>query len=239
MTDDDAVTTNDGDGVVVTEEPPRLTRMAPFTLERAGDDSDGLTLYGYAAVFNSPTEIDSWEGRFTEVIAPGAFKRTINAQRPVVQFDHGQHPFFGSLPIAAVRKLREDSRGLYIEAQVFDTWFTEPLRAAIREQAVNGMSFRFSVVRDAWSSDKSTRTLHEVKLYELGPVVFPAYADTSVALRSLERATGLTILRTDDAPAAPSTAPSPASTDPAPSHSARTKNQRLALAGPYLPKEKP
>lgn len=212
------------------------TFVAPFTLTRA-DNGDGLTLEGYAAVFNSPTEIDSWEGRFTELIAPGAFKRSINARRPVMQFDHGQHPLFGSLPIADITKLAEDARGLFVRARVFDNWLTEPLRQAIQAQAVDGMSFRFSVVKDSWSRDKSTRTLHEVKLYELGPVVFPAYADTSVALRSLERATGLTIIRTSDGPATPSTPEEPASADPAPSHSTRTKNQRLALAGLYLPKE--
>ena len=95
----------------------------------------------------------------------------------------------GSLPIASIGALREDNHGLYVEARVFDNWLTEPLRDAIREQAISGMSFRFSVIKDAWSTagkDK-VRTLKEVRLYELGPVVNPAYSDTTVALRSLER----------------------------------------------------
>ncbi len=45
-----------------------LTRAATFTT-RAADD-DGFTLEGYAAVFNTPTLIDSWEGRFEERILP-------------------------------------------------------------------------------------------------------------------------------------------------------------------------
>lgn len=207
--------------------------VAPFELSRASDNADGLTLTGYAAVFNSPTRISGWEGDFIETIAPGAFKRSINNSRPVMQFDHGNHPLIGSLPIASIRKLREDSRGLYVEAQVFDNWLTEPLRDAIREQAIDGMSFRFSVVKDEWSKQGKdrVRTLKEVRLYELGPVVFPAYADTEVALRSLERATGLTIIGTSQALADKGTADEPAAaSDPAPGHSVRSKAQRTALA---------
>jgi phage head maturation protease len=51
-------------------------RTLPFTLERAEDDGDGLTLSGYAAVFNTPTRIQDHHGEYDEVIAPGAFKRT-------------------------------------------------------------------------------------------------------------------------------------------------------------------
>lgn len=214
-------------------EPESRTLVAPFTLTRSEGGADGLTLTGYAAVFNSPTRIANYEGDFTEVVAPGAFKRTINAHRPVMQFDHGQHPLIGSIPIASIRELREDDRGLYVEARVFDNWLTEPLRDAIREEAITGMSFRFSVVKDTWTraGGDHVRTLKEVKLYELGPVVHPAYADTSVALRSLERASGLTILGTSEARTVtdgPADEPA-ASDDPAPRHSTRTRNQRLAL----------
>lgn len=213
--------------------------VAPFTLQRAkpinGDDEqedDGLTLVGYAAVFNSPTRIAGMGGDFTEVISPGAFRRTIRAQRPVMQFDHGQHPLIGSLPIASIRSLAEDDRGLHVEARVFDNWLTEPLRDAIREEAITGMSFRFSVVKDSWTKTEQgdrVRTLKEVRLFELGPVVHPAYQDTSVALRSLERATGL-IIATPETPADLGTVDGPGMPDPATSHSVRTRNQRLALA---------
>ena len=207
-----------------------------FDLIRA-DGGDGLTLSGYAAVFNSPTRIDSWEGEFDEVIAPGAFKRTIRSGTPVMQFDHGQHPLIGSLPIASIRRLREDARGLYVEANVFDNWMTEPLRDAIREQAISGMSFRFQVVKDEWANKSDPkkvplRTIKEVRLFELGPVVFPAYADTSVSLRSLQRALPDLNLGTPERPAAEAAlaTDSPAQDDPQTHSSTRTKNQRRAIA---------
>lgn len=49
------------------------------------------------------------------------------------------------------------------------------------------MSFRFEVINDVWTEQKNgvqLRTVTEVKLFEVGPVVYPAYASTSVGVRS-------------------------------------------------------
>ncbi len=182
------------------------TRAVAFHL-RADAAGDGLTLEGYAAVFNSPTLINDWDGEYEETIAPGAFKRTINARTPVLQFDHGQHPVLGSIPIGAVESLAEDTRGLFVRARLFDNWMTEPVRQAIDAKAIDGMSFRFQVVQDQRTEPKNagelrTRLIKEVRLFELGPVVFPAYSDTSVSLRSLASVVpGLTLSMTaGDAP---------------------------------------
>ncbi len=177
-----------------------LVRSAPFSLERAAAD-DGLTLTGHGAVFNEWTTIDSWEGRFRERIAPGAFKKTLqeNGHRVRLQFDHGQHPLIGSLPIGSVRKLKEDTRGLYVEARLADNWLVQPVREAIENESIDGMSFRFSVVAERWDeedSDLPERTITEVRLMELGPVVWPAYEGTDVGVRSLELARSL--LAADD-----------------------------------------
>lgn len=167
----------------------RLTRQVDF---QSVNDGDGLTLEGYAAVFNSPTRIDSWEGRFDEVIAPGAFKRTIGKKGPKgirLQFNHGQDSMFGELPIGAIEELREDARGLYVRARLHDNWFTEPIRDAIASGAVSGMSFRFAVHGEDWDrgGDVDLRTIREIELFEAGPVVWPAYPETTVAVRSEEQ----------------------------------------------------
>jgi hypothetical protein len=61
-----------------------LCRDMPYELRaNEGGEGDGLTLEGYAAVFNSPTRIDSWEGTFDEEIAPGAFARSLRERTPV------------------------------------------------------------------------------------------------------------------------------------------------------------
>jgi HK97 family phage prohead protease len=185
-----------------------LCRDMPYELRaNEGGEGDGLTLEGYAAVFNSPTRIDSWEGTFDEEIAPGAFARSLRERTPVLQFDHGKHPFVGSIPIGAFESIEEDERGLPVRARLHDNALVQPVRDAIRSKAIPGMSFRFSVDQDEWRDAAGTlltgrditraleradrnnpdsipkRTLREVKLFELGPVVFPAYADTLVGVR--------------------------------------------------------
>lgn len=205
------------------ERPPveDVLRMAPFA-HRADDDgelNDGLTLDGYAAVFNRPTVINSWEGRFKEKLSPGSMKRSFRETPPRIQFDHGHHPLLGSIPIASVRSISEDTDpelapegGAHIVARLHDNWLVAPVRDAIASGSIDGMSFRFSVVRELWydadgkqirneddlmeqlmrtwyedvpDDELLLRDLREVKVPELGPVVWPAYDDTSVGVRSV------------------------------------------------------
>jgi HK97 family phage prohead protease len=154
---------------------------------RAAPSTDGLTLEGYAAVFDEWTDINDYEGSFRERIAPGAFKRTLGQRMPVLQFDHGSHPLIGSIPLGRITSIVEDSHGLRVKARLSDNWLVEPVRDAIRDGAISGMSFRFRVVDDAWTRTKNgiaERTIREVELYEVGPVVFPAYEQTTVGVRS-------------------------------------------------------
>lgn len=163
-----------------------LYRSAPFEL---GEHGDGMTLEGYAAVFDSPTRIDSWEGKFDETIAPGAFRSSIHNSTPVLQFDHGRDPATGTLPIGEIEELREDDHGLFVRARLnADDYRIPPIRTAIKTGAVDGMSFRFRVEDDKWTDRKGSeiplRTITEATVFELGPVVFPAYAATSVGVRT-------------------------------------------------------
>jgi HK97 family phage prohead protease len=157
---------------------------------RAADDPDGRTLEGYAAVFNAWTNIRDAAGTYKEQIAPGAFKRSLGTLTPKLQFDHGQHPLIGSIPIGQFTVLREDRNGLFVRARLSDNWMVQPVRDAISDGGITGMSFRFRVIKDDWGTDGDgeTRTIQEVELMELGPVVFPAYQQTSVAVRALANA---------------------------------------------------
>lgn len=151
---------------------------------------DGRTLEGYAAVFNSPARIRDMVGDFDEVILPGAFRSSLEKRTPVLQFEHGRDPRVGAVPIGRIDEAREDGEGLYVRARLFDNATVEPVRQAIAEGAINGMSFRFSVPDggDAWSTRKGQPDLREIRetdTAECGPVVFPAYDQTSVSVRSL------------------------------------------------------
>jgi HK97 family phage prohead protease len=184
----------------------RAVDFTPLTDEERSDDSDGRTMEGYGAVFGVDTEINSWEGKFKERIAKGAFKKTISERKPVLQFDHGHDARTGSVPIGKIEELSEDKSGLKVKARLFDNPVVEPIRQAIEGEAISGMSFRFKVVRDQWTDKDGktikrdelhqllwdpgergplSRTIREVDLFEVGPVVFPAYSQTSVGVRSL------------------------------------------------------
>jgi len=61
------------------------------------------------------------------------------------------------------------------------------VRDAIRDGGITGMSFRFRIIDENWSRGRDgmdERTINEVELYEVGPVVFPAYEQTTVGVRS-------------------------------------------------------
>jgi uncharacterized protein len=203
-----------------TRPPATGVREAPFNLRAAveSEPNDGRTLDGFGAVFNSLTTIDSFEGRFREQIANKAMDRSFRETPPKIQFDHGRHPMIGSIPIAQLVSIREavdpvlaPTGGAHVVARIFDNWLMAPVRDAIQGQAIDGMSFRFEVVREAWAyadgkpivgdralvdelsravyddvpeDELPVRTLKELKVREIGPVVFPAYADTSVSVRS-------------------------------------------------------
>lgn len=185
-----------------------LCREATFTLRTTDDASgDGLTIDGYAAVYDTPTRIDSWEGTFDEQLAFGAFRKSLSERMPKLQFDHGHHPLIGSLPIGRWTDMAEEKdTGLHSVGRLANNWLVEPVRDAIADGSVDGMSFRFSVVREEWRDAQGKvlrdpvqiaellwspgdrgplqRTLKEVKITEAGPVVWPAYQETSVGVRS-------------------------------------------------------
>ena len=154
---------------------------------------DGLRFEGYAAVFDRPSVPLRFAGvgggrEFREVIAPGAFTRTLNAAPDVtLRFQHDMT----ALPLARTRSgtmaLAQDDRGLRVSAVLPDNEWGRPVRDAIARGDIGGMSFRFSSVRDKWTREGGVqlRTLEEVRL---GPEVsvtdMPAYPDTSAVVRS-------------------------------------------------------
>jgi HK97 family phage prohead protease len=165
-------------------------RSVPFELTGSGD-GDGLTLEGYAAVFNRTARIADRHGEFDEQIAPGAFADSLARKTPVLMFEHGKHPLIGSMPLGRIDDIHEDKRGLFISARLSDNWLIQPVRDAVKDGAVTGMSFRFAPPADdhqRWEKrdgQPDLRTLLRLDAPELGPVVFPAYEPTTASVRSL------------------------------------------------------
>lgn len=148
-------------------------------------ESEKRTLSGYAALFNSDTTIGDY---FVERIAPGAFDKAVGADvRALIDHDTGR--VIGRTKSGTLR-LEADSRGLRVEIDVPDTVDGRDLWTLVERGDVSGMSFGFRVTKQEWdeSGDMPKRTILEVELYEVSAVAFPAYDDTSLAVRSLEAA---------------------------------------------------
>ena len=173
--------------------------------------ADATVMTGHFCVFNEWTEISSWyEGEFLERVAPGATKRTINNDRAnvKVQYDHGCDDWVGSGVLGVIDELAEDDIGTFYAVPLLDTDYNRDrvlpmlqgrLMSGELRGSVRGASFRFRVTRDEWVHEPKPstynptglpeRTIREIKLYEFGPVVFPAYP---AATASAGRMVGLT-----------------------------------------------
>ncbi len=158
----------------------------------APPEVEGRTMAGYPIVFNKWTTINSWEGQFKERISDTALTKTLNENRDQVKvlFNHGMDPQIGDKPLGKPSVMKSDSRGLYAEVPLSDTSYNDDLLALMRDGAIDGQSFRFSVVQEEWnkpSKGLAERTITELRLYEFGPVTFPAYQATTVGIRSRDR----------------------------------------------------
>lgn len=165
--------------------------------EGEGDDFLSAVLFGVFARFNEWTEISSWyEGNFLERIDPGSFKKTIAENRDAVKilFDHGFDPSIGNKVLGPIDVLEEKGDGCHYESPLFDTAYNRDLLPGLRA-GVYGASFRFRVIKDEWNDEPGTsdhnpvglpeRTIKEVRLFEFGPVTFPAYLGATAAARSM------------------------------------------------------
>lgn len=144
----------------------------------------GRTLTGYAALFDSPADIG---GMFIEKLSYGAFTRALAGDvHAVINHDWGR--VIGRTTSGTLR-LKQDAKGLKVEIDLPDTPDGTTALELVRRRDLTGMSFSFTPIVEEWddSGDVPVRTLKEVELFEVSIVARPAYADTSIALRTLER----------------------------------------------------
>ncbi|MCK1541437.1 HK97 family phage prohead protease [Bradyrhizobium sp. 179] len=161
----------------------RATTSPP---EVRASDAGGKVAKGYAALFNNRTDIGDF---FTETIAPGAFAETLKKSDIRALIDHDSGRVIGRSSAGTLR-LKEDEKGLAVEIDLPDTTDGRDLAVQLERGDISGMSFGFRVTHDEWdeSGKVPARTIHKVELFEVSAVAFPAYDDTTIALRSLDDA---------------------------------------------------
>ena len=173
---------------VIEERKSAIASAEKITMDveiRALDTEDGsVRIGGYAATFNK----EATGLNFREVIAPGAFTRTLQTDNPVfLLVNHDM----GELPLAATQsgtlKLSEDRVGLRMEADLDPSNpRAAEVASALRRGDVSKMSFAFTVAEGGQTREEGLRTLTDLDLYEVSVVTMPAYDSTTVGLRTVQ-----------------------------------------------------
>jgi len=181
----------------------RARAVKPSTIERRFTPASEMRIVkeggkpariaGYAALFNSRS-LDL--GGFVETLAPGAFTAALEKDHDVrALFNHDPNLVLARTKSGTLR-LKQDTKGLWIEADLPDTQVGRDLQISMERGDVDQMSFAFDVADggDMWATADDglyERVIGQVdNLYDVSPVTYPAYPDTSVALRGLEAAKG-------------------------------------------------
>lgn len=153
----------------------------PVELRSEGDEQ---YFEGMAAVYDSPTDL----GYFSEEIRSGAFKNVMgNDVRGL--FNHDSDVLLGRTA-SGTMVITETENGLHYKIRYNPN---DPDHVRVMEKIKRGdvsqSSFAFTIKDEEWATreGKDHRVITEVHtLYDVSPVTYPAYADTTVAARSLE-----------------------------------------------------
>lgn len=162
---------------------PAETERRTYKIEvRAQPES--RVIEGYAAVFETPTDM----GNYLEEIASGAFDGSDDSD-VVALFNHD-----ANYPLARTSngtlELSSDARGLFYRFEAPDTTFGNDLLKMVRSGLIAQSSFAFTIRKDNWMQEagmKPKRRIEQVDmLFDVSPVTYPAYKETSVTARALQ-----------------------------------------------------
>ena len=157
----------------------RLER--PFEIKAGSVTADGK-FAGYGAISGT-------KDSYRDIIIPGAFKTSLqedffakNRKVPML-LQHNRNE-----PIGVYTVVKEDDTGLYVEGEVnMEVQKGRETHALMKQGAISGLSIGYNSVMDKWDEKEIVRELHEVKLWEISPVTFPAHDDSRInSVKSIE-----------------------------------------------------
>ncbi len=151
-------------------------------VERAEDDKP-TKLVGYAAKFDSLSEdLGGWFER----IRPGAFANALEVSDTRALVNHNPDNLLGRTKSGTLT-LAEDDIGLRYTVQLPDTQLGRDIAESVTRGDISGNSFAFTVDTDEWHMEDEVgirEIVSVAELFDVGPVTYPAYPDTTVAARS-------------------------------------------------------
>ena len=173
-------------------------RFLPIESLEYNEEDEQMSISGVAALFRAESQD---LGGFTEVLEPGAFDDAIIMSDVRGLFNHDANFILGRTKSGTMElEVRED--GLHyripnLPASRRDVW------EAIQRGDVTGNSFAFTVERDRWEQRQGMpplRIIEKVReLFDVGPVVYPAYSQTVVSARCMDY---VSTMKANPAPAA-------------------------------------
>lgn len=180
-----------------------------FTLEDIEvRDGDGQP----ARITGHPVVYNRWSedlGGFREKVMPGAFTKTLIESDIRALFNHDPNIVLGRNKSGTLT-LHDGPKGLHMEATPPDTQTVRDLvLEPMRRGDINQMSFSFRVagpahirgkskddaipagIGEVWNVDYTERELHQLQMYDVSVVTFPAYVQTDAQVRSLITEAGI------------------------------------------------
>lgn len=174
-------------------ETKKEIRAFDFEVRAEENEEHGHILTGRPIVFDQRTDM----GWYDEIIERGALDETdLKDVRFLVNHNTDM------IPLARSRnntdnstmqmKVDEDGMGIRVDLDVENNAEAKSLYSAVARGDISGMSFMFTVGRDAWDdaeSEHPTRRIRSLsKVFEVSAVTFPAYSQTSIQTRGLSEA---------------------------------------------------
>lgn len=160
-------------------------RVLTQPIEVRAEDDKPVKISGYAAVYSR----ESGDLGFIEVIEPGAFEGADTTDiRALINHDEGK--ILGRTS-AGTLTVNIDEVGLRYELELPNTTYGRDLAESMKRGDITQSSFAFSDVDDTWEErdGKWFRSITKIRmLYDVSPVTYPAYNDTTVALRGMNAA---------------------------------------------------
>jgi HK97 family phage prohead protease len=140
---------------------------------------------GYAARFNSPTDL----GYFTEEIMPGAFDSVMNDDVRGL-FNHDPDVVLGRTKSGTMQVVIDERGAKYkIKYNANDPDHVRVMEK-VKRGDVSQSSFAFSIESENIVRKEDAKVHRQItklkRWYDVAPVTYPAYTDTSVAARSID-----------------------------------------------------
>jgi len=155
---------------------------ARLGIEKREDGTASRKVIGYAAVFEKwSRNFGPW---FREKISRDAFAAT-DMSDAVALFNHDSNQLLARN--GKTLTLSVDEIGLRYEFEAPNTTAGNDLLESISRGDVSGSSFSFTIEEDTWNESETEeveedRTITKIgRLFDVGPVTYPAYPDTIVA----------------------------------------------------------